>query len=301
MAYQTGTVGSLADLLTAIRTFCTASGWTLSGEVLHRAGCFTRLYVSGSDLRIVGGTGIDGANNLTGANGFYCRIAKLAGDPFSFPMTYHLFAHGDEVYAVVNHDSQYYHWLAFGRSGLPGLPGTGGWYGASLGQVDYSSTGQRIFISPAGGGGVGTTTTAALFWHTNDGGTYVNAFLNTGLESASSSGWNFQDNSNEKRDNAVACLAPMIARQPSVWNGESILLPIAVLSRRPSNKSSFSARLAHARYVRVDNYESGAIIEYGSDRWKVFPWYKKDAVNRDGGTYVGHTGTFGWAIRYDGP
>ena len=59
--------------------------------------------------------------------------------------------------------------------------------------------------------------------------------------------------------------------------------------------------LAHCRFLRIDNYQPGDIIPLGPDRWKVAPWYRKNTAQRDGGSNIQHTGTFGWAIRYDGP
>jgi hypothetical protein len=33
----------------------------------------------------------------------------------------------------------------------------------------------------------------------------------------------------------------------------------------------------------------------------IFPWYRKYSATRDGGTNIDHTGTFGWAIKYEPP
>ena len=88
---------------------------------------------------------------------------------------------------------------------------------------------------------------------------------------------------------------------PSAWNGESVLVPIQVITSRPSNLWSLVGELTHARYVRLDNLEPGQLITLGPDRWKVYPFYRKDATARDGGDGIDHTGTLGWAIRYDGP
>jgi len=59
--------------------------------------------------------------------------------------------------------------------------------------------------------------------------------------------------------------------------------------------------LQNARTLRVDNYDPGQIITLGDDQWRIYPFYRKNADQRDGTTSSGgdHSGTMGWAIRYD--
>lgn len=98
--------------------------------------------------------------------------------------------------------------------------------------------------------------------------------------------------------------APHLSRSPSAWNQESPLLPIQCTLVRASSKVSLVADIRNARYLRVDNHSPEQIIELGPDRWKIYPFYRKNTSARDGSVApVGtdHTGTFGWAIRYDGP
>lgn len=89
--------------------------------------------------------------------------------------------------------------------------------------------------------------------------------------------------------------------QPNSWNSEATLLPIRAWKARPSSKISMTADLEFARHIRIDNLSPGDILTIGSDQWKVFPWYRKDVSAHNGGYFVNHTGTFGWAIRYEGP
>ena len=99
---------------------------------------------------------------------------------------------------------------------------------------------------------------------------------------------------------AIGSAAPHIERSPSAWNGESPLLPIQAYVWRASAKCSLVVDMRHARYLRIDNYEPGQIITLGGDSWKVYPFYRKASSARNGGIGIDHTGTFGWAIRYDG-
>lgn len=88
---------------------------------------------------------------------------------------------------------------------------------------------------------------------------------------------------------------------PNRWNSEAVLLPIRGWKVRPENKITLTLDLEHARWTRVDNYEPGQLISIGPDRWKIFPCYRKNAAARDGGTGIDHSGTLGWAVRYEGP
>lgn len=99
---------------------------------------------------------------------------------------------------------------------------------------------------------------------------------------------------------ALATLLPLAARQPNAWNGEAMLLPIEPVVKRSSNKIARVGSLGHARFIRIDNIVPEDIITLGTDHWKVYPFLRKNAAVRDGGLDANHSGTFGWAVRYDG-
>ena len=82
-----------------------------------------------------------------------------------------------------------------------------------------------------------------------------------------------------------------------------MLLPLRCYKERPSYKSSLIADLANARLVRINNLAPGDIVTLGAEKWKTFPWYRKDLSYPNGGVTgnYNHSGTFGWAIRYQGP
>ena len=96
---------------------------------------------------------------------------------------------------------------------------------------------------------------------------------------------------------------PLVSLLPNGWNSEAVLIPIRAYKQRFESKISITADLVHARYTRVDNYAPGEIIAIGGQRWKIFPWYRKDSTARQGtgGWRGAHSGTLGWAIRYEGP
>ncbi len=101
--------------------------------------------------------------------------------------------------------------------------------------------------------------------------------------------------------NCAHAIQPLTAVLPNAWNSAAALLPVQVWLPRADNKVSMVVDMVHIRYVRVDNHAPGEVITIGSDRWKVFPFYRKNVAVRDAGSSVDHTGTFGFAVRYDGP
>lgn len=94
----------------------------------------------------------------------------------------------------------------------------------------------------------------------------------------------------------------MLSMLPSLWNSESVLLPIQAMVPRPSNRYSTVIDCAHARYMRIDNHAPFEILTIGSEQWMVMPWLRKNSAVRNGGIAATaadvHSGTLGWAVRY---
>lgn len=307
MAYYSGTASSLADLRTALLTHAQADGWVLTGDVLSKAGVYFRIQVSATHITCLGCDSIAVGNPAP----YTVRIGEIflgTGYPtraISFPCSYEVFGFAQELYLVVNYDVDAYQWMAFGKSTVPGLPGHGGWCGASVGATTpgiYWSRQNPIYIIATGGGNDGNSamTSAALFWHGGSGFTgFRNWYLHANLDA---NGWGIVSGSLvEDGGVGINPLAPLVAIQPSVWNSEATLLPLRAFATRASYKISLIADLDHARTLRIDNLSPGDVLTLGSDKWKVFPWYRKNAAERNGGLDINHTGTFGWAIRYEGP
>lgn len=293
MAYQTGSSPSLTDLLTSLRTFCTTNGWTLSGDVLSKGTCFTRLLVVGTGIEVLGGTGIDAGNALTtpGPEVVQCD-SPLSGAPLTFPLTYHFHATGNEVYALCNFSVTDWVYLAFGASPVAGLPGTGGWYSASListpGALGWDSTFYFYVGTNIAYNGINAT---GLGWCGGQG-SQANTFVHHGLDaltwSAGIAGGNGVESSAVAK--AVGIAGPLMLRQPNAWNGESILIPVQMYIDRTSNKTSIITDHAHARFINLGNLDPGATITLGTDVWRVYPFFRKGTVLAPGGTDSGWLG-----------
>lgn len=302
MAYDTASVSDIADLLTFIRSACTANGWTLSGNVLHKGGVYVEIVADGTvGLRIMGGTGIDGSNLLTGAGTVYAYLGTIAVQALTYPLIAeaHINASPDEVFIVINYATNYYSMMAWGASDVPGLTGTGNWYYSNRMQ----ETGVREYHSAAAGIAITDS-----FNEAPDGApmfsvydVQVNATNNSFIHGdVDSGGWHGTAANRVASSNIY--LSPLLACLPNAWNLEAILLPFQVYVPRSSgNKYSLVADFKHIRHTRINYLEPGDIITLGSDQWKVYPWFRKDAATPNGGQSLTHSGTFAYAVRYTGP
>ena len=91
-----------------------------------------------------------------------------------------------------------------------------------------------------------------------------------------------------------------LARSPNTYNSQTHLVPVSIYLQYASGYRGYLGQLEHIRYLRNDNYEVGDIITIGTDKWKVFPAWKKSITNRSGGS-TANSGTLAYAVRYDGP
>lgn len=172
MPYYTGSVNNMADLLTAFRAACTANGYTLSGNVLHKGTLYAEVRLgnigdtgapTNTMMYVKAGNGIDGSNNLTDAAPVFCMSGPLMSSALNntwpdwdWPINYHIHINTspDEVWLVMNYGAgaRYQH-IAFGQSPSPGNQGTGNWCHGFRGEGAYSTgngTGTRKDVSGAG-------------------------------------------------------------------------------------------------------------------------------------------------------
>lgn len=297
MAHVSGSASSFADLLTALQNACTSNGYSLNGSILEKGSLFVSVVVNGLSLQIKGGTGRSGTT-LTGAAPHFCQLGRVGPTAFSFPCDYNIHIHTgpDEVYMWVKYGADMYTYLAFGMSTVAGVTG-GQWYGASLHPGVGINSGGTLYVQASGSLASGGYSSVGMFWKESNqsNGAQSECYVNHGLDGATWSSVN-------ARTASIQLLQPLPQRQPNAYNAGALLLPMLVGINRPSNKHSIVADLAHARFLRIDNYNPQDVITLGPDKWMVYPFYRKDSINRNGGTAgSNHSGTMGHAIRYDGP
>lgn len=299
MPFVTGTAGNITEVRTALINACTANGWTLSGEVLHKGSVFVRLQIVGAQLQLLGGTGIDAGNLLTGAGPNVTSIGTWGTD-FSilYPATYEIHVHAspDEVYMVVNYNATDYQWCAFGQSGIQGLPGAGVWYGASV----PPGAASVINVNDAGTQGNSQfRVTPVLFGTVSVVSTNFPSHIHHGFDDGAWTSVTASDTTDGQALNCIRSIAPLYVRQPNA-DGDGVLLPLRAYIARPGFRSSLALDCAHCRLIRIDNFEPRDLITLGPDTWRVYPWFRKSLVSRSGGSELSHTGTLGWAVRFDG-
>lgn len=298
MAYYSGSASSLNDLLNAVVAACTANGWTWADGILSKGAIFIKPTVSTVapvGLLLQGGTGKNVATLLNPSPGAVRLGPAGTGTTIygaiTWPAQYHIHVNADpdECYVVLNTNISDFYWAAFGKSTIP-LSGTGLWMTANAPQTTTGNTG--ISISETSGTNTSGYWCPAAFWAamgTNLSATARAAFV----QSAAGGTWPIY------QSDGVKTLDPLMARQPNSWNGEAVMLPIREWMVGPENKRQLLLDTAHARYVRLHNLEPFQVITLGADRWRVYPFYRKNASSPGGtsGSGGNHTGTFGWALR----
>lgn len=314
MPYVTGTANSYSDLQTALENALTSNGWTKTGAVVHKGDAFVRLYATSS-------------NNGTENPGLVCEIGTgqvggvlqnpspakpRLGRPaitgqgqnsnITWPADYfiHILESPDEVWLILNHSSDAYWHLAFGVSEVPGLGGSGLWASGVAGRGGPSQSGaaQGSFAMDQNGSQNSALSTGLPFWQTSA----TNDNFSQSVLQSNINGGTWVTPTSGTLD-AVRFTSPFFDQQPSAWNAEAILLPMCVYTQRPSSKVSLVIQPKHARYIRIDNYLPKDDIVLGSDVWRVYPGVRKNTVSRNGGSSsdgIDHSGTFGFAVRYDG-
>ena len=296
MAYYSGSAVDMTAVRTALVAACTAEGWSWDSfaEVLSKGGVFVRLRAQDGYLELLGRTSASG-----GAAPGVVRMGPMISDAMTYPVSYDVFVFEAEVYMVINYSVDRFQFCGFGKSTAQGLPGTGNWVMATQGQTP-PLVGFTITATSGGNNGY-ISGTPMPFWGTVRGslssGANDNWWVHADLDGM---GWLPATNANASAI-GVAAAAPLIGLLPNSWNSEGVLLPIRVFQQRSSNKNSLTAELLNARWTRNDNYEPGQVIDIGSERWKIFPGYVKNITARNGVDRGFHSGTFAWAVRYEGP
>ena len=319
MAYITGSAASFADLQTAIQNACTANGWTLSSGILSKNGCFFQLVAGTSggyvQLQLFGGTGQSGTT-LTGQppSNYGAKICSNNGNVIAFPINYeiHLFTNPDEVYCIINYNSDFYQQLSFGKSDVPGIGGTGAWFSGAK-RSDQTLTdaayGNKLFM------GIGWPDTVTMYPYegygcglffdgsSSQGGNYFCSFVHTGLNATPWRSGNSGGAELTGYRSAGMQVSNLLQQLPNLYNSANVLLPIKPVALRSSGGVTIIANPKNARYLRIDNVVPGEIITFGAEQWKCYPFYRKDSTVRNGvgwPTGATHSGTFGYAIRYTG-
>ncbi|RHW21879.1 hypothetical protein [Pseudomonas jilinensis] len=293
MGFYSGSANDMAAVRAAFVDACVTEGWAWNGsnEMLSKGSMFLRLQIVSGYLTLLGRTSA-GAGDAPSI----VRMGQM-GTAITWPVEYMFFIFDAEVYCVIRFGVDFYLWCAFGQSTVAGLPGTGMWVAASV----HALAGNDPAMQPTGGPAASFFYGCpGIFWRDNVGGnaTANDYWVHSNLDGQ---GW-WSGQSLGAPPVGIRPAVPLPGLLPNNWNSEAVLLPIRAYKVRPSNRLSITVDLEHARYTRVDNYAPGEVIQIGGDRWMVLPFYRKNSAARDGSSVPApHTGTLGWAVRYEGP
>lgn len=308
MVYITGTAASFADLKTNIISGCTSNGWSSSGDVLWKGNSYFELTTIDNYIVIYGGTGQSGGV-IYGKSDYG---ARLGGSYFNFPVTYELniFTDPDEVYAIVNYNSSYYQQMSFGTSDIAGA-GFGPWFTAAHNNL-YDSHNNGINISSTFNSisslayASNSTNSMGLFNKGHYSGEFGSSFIYTDANGeAGWYGYNSGPSLFRLKEGSASWVAGLMLSLPSALTNTNVLLPVKAVIDMSSNGLGTVVNLRNARFCRIDYQSPGDIITLGTEKWKVYPWLKKNSELRYGeynglGIPADHSGTLGYAIRYTG-
>lgn len=325
MAYVTGTASSYADLLTAIQSALTANGWTLTSGVLSKSGCHillrnvSSIFAAGPVPGLVASIGNASSGGALTSNPSTqgVRLGPFGAPPspgdLSFPCVYniHINTNPDEVYIYVNYNTDMYQYLAWGQNPVVGMTGTGNWLSGTFGNI---ATGNQPYynnpittssaftiynVGPAGSSG--GSTAAGLFYlnygAASLGDSAANTIMHTNTATSGMDGWSSFNGIDTP--NAYYAISELMKASPNAWNNQSILVNLTISLPASSNKRVIVGELEHSRYIKINYITPGDIITLGSDKWKIYPNFRKGTAELNGSG--SNTGYYGLAVRYDGP
>jgi len=311
-AFATGNANSFADLLTAVKNHMIANGWANPGGagILTKGTLVVKFAATAGTFTAHPATGVLGDNSdTTGKSGNILMMASIPRIPMSFPITYDLHVNNDpdEVYIVINYNGSMYQHLNFGKTDIPNVGGTGMWGTASMRSdiniTDVNYCKVHLSVSPSQ---IGTFHSGLALGYSIESNTgYRTTHMHMQLDSASAD-WRYKGAVGDAMSIAEmdSWMASLLMVIPSDFNQSTVLLPIDILCNRGSNLRTVVASMRNARYTRIDNHAAGEVIQYGPDKWKLYPLYSRNVAVRNGvnwATGADHSGTLAVAIRYFGP
>ena len=315
MAYETGTVNSLPDINTTIRTFLVANGWTWDSgnSTIYKDSMHIKLFDTTNYVYYQASTALTGGEvaPYVGMGLPNVITATPTPSPITFPATYFAFLNGDEFYFVINYNSTLYQYVCWGKSTMDVGGGTGTFISASLNYpratiggnhgslIGTLFDGAAPYISPSYGSSAAPFYGQAYSASFNSSADYVHTdFVDAALPSNHWYIGNSIDSTTSNIGNRD--MSALISVQPNIWNGEAVFLPIRCYKKMLSNKTALILDLQTAKQCRIDNFADKEEVTLGTDTWKIFPFFQRDMTQRNGPTaaaYLYHSGTFGWAIK----
>lgn len=331
MAYSTGSATNVSDLLTKLEAFMGVNGWTTdsfategSGKRLHahKGSVYfnARAYVAETpDSAILptfgspascsalafnissAGTGgtrwFDKTGTPVGTSSRYAT-AGLDGITGAIP-AYHFFAHnsGDAILVVVEYASGSYQYLGFGTLNKYGTYTGGVYFFGSKGGV--TNTVESVSNYTPGIGFVSQYIRSIG---------YAPAYVTASVDSET--GWHWSRDYQRERDATKRYVLCNLNRfvstrwnQPNDLNGLAVLMPVEFLVERDTGLGSNAhlsplGELPETHYLVIKNLTPSQQITLGSDNYRVFPFFRKNAAADDPSVFgTPHSSYWGFAVK----
>lgn len=297
-----GNFSTFASLKTSVETALQAAGWTLSDGILSKSGLYFRLTATTSALSLEAGTGQTGVT-LDGAAPTAVKIMDYTAAPMNFPASYdlHIFNSPDEVFLIVNYNADRYQQLAFGKSDVNQIGGSGAWFTGTFAASASATAPTRVVYINVNDSDIGTwggDMSLGMFFEAYQS-SGNSSYIHTGLDTTT---WRTMGTTDGTLVGAATQVAALLHALPSQFNQNTVLLPLNITQKRLSQGQTLVASMRNARLCRIDNHLAGEIVPYGGVDWKVYPMHRKNADVRNGvswNTGSQYSGTFGYAIRYE--
>lgn len=298
-AYQTGAATDPADLLSDLRTFAAANGWTIrtpvSGYVFEKGTVFCGVNADADSLDSRGCVSYDAglAWNAQPNNSGVTHTCNLGAGPFT---AYHFYSEvedGKDFLGVVVEVSAgiFRHWI------LCDLIKFGAWTGGGYSDSVFhdttaddanrtNSTNHRWICDTEYDG------TARGQFHCDNDGETDHFVLIAGSDSVAAS---VDYGTGVVRGDGK--WIGMIGTAYQRWNLRTPLFPLELFVNRASSLRSIAGRVPAMRYCSLRNYVAGEILSIGGDDWQLWPIVSRTDTSGSSSSTVQSSGHYGYAYK----
>lgn len=339
MAFETGTASSLANLQTKIETFLTTTaGYTLTSGILTKTGTDIHVKFDNTEntawLSLEMGKDSSAGSLLRTHpvwNGSVPQKVGISEQPLntslsmSFPINYdfqHFTTNGEMFRCVIEYNDGFTQNIGFGEV-VKSVNYYGGVY-VDASVTYWRSGGNRFMdnwsITEISWAGVSTTSgdlrngTLGIFpfgGRSSPGQAGYAASTQLWAEVSGLDWYTIALTSSAiggKYANLPANQEPLLTNRFSnleagaslqTHNANNTLIPIRLYGHTADGNYQRLGDVPDIRWTNIKNLNFGQVVDDGTDKWKCYPAYKKNAANLNGGD--SDSGQIGFAVRYDGP
>lgn len=306
--YSTGTSTGVNDLMTKLRDFCEANGWTRDADGTegtgrrwhaHRGSVYvnfrshdvetanaaiSQATSTVSSVAFNVGTGYSGASPWYGQAGVPVGTSSLyitAGVTrvSSTIPAYHFFAHngGDQILVVLEYASGLYQYFGFGTLNKFGTYTGGEYFFGSRSGVDNTAF-----------GGNGVIPRVGFFTAQSSSGASSVGLINATVDAEAGWKWSVASQSNRPLS-GVRYITDNQARHTSTYglspntvNDLVVFMPVIATCFRDTGNASYRSpigELPKVYFCDIRTLNPGQQVVLGSTDYRVFPFYKKNVSN----------------------